>query len=114
MHVTADKGRLDISVPDDIPQVVSAGDEIEFTVDTPENAEGIKVRAWFDTEHEYEGDDELFDDETRGGSLDVSISTEDLEAGDTVRIQFEAWGLGYEQTWAEVRVPVVDEIPSDG
>ena len=109
MTVSAPNGAMNFELPE-LPSLMVAGqDGLSFTVEKPVNADGIKVDVWFNM-HDYDGDNDLFWDETEGDSLTVEIPQDKFEEGMTVRVRVEAWGRGYENSCVEASIPVTGEI----
>lgn len=105
MRVTAPNGNLNLELPEGLPSyIVECTNTIDFTLSKPENASTIKANAWVDSEN---GGGEVYDDETNGNALNVSINTAGFSAGDRINVRLEAWGYGYEYTATELRIPVI-------
>ena len=105
MYVEAPNGNLEVLLPEDIPAYIDSDtNNIYFTANKPENADGVRVEAWYDTEN---GRVDLFNDDTENSELGVSFRTTDIEASTIVRVKIGAWGLGYEYSEREVSIPVL-------
>ena len=112
MTVTAPNGVMNIERPE-LPSLIVAGEDgLSFTVNKPENADGIKVDVWFDMD-DYEGDRGLYWDETEGDSLTVDLPEDSFEEGMTVRVRVEAWGRGYNNSFVEAGIPVTGEASDE-
>ena len=110
--VSAPNGYLSIERPDLPPLIVAGQDGLSFTVEKPENADGIQVDVWFDMDG-YDGDHGLYWDETEGDSLTVNIPQNKFEEGMTVRMRAEAWGRGYNNAFVEAGIPVTGEASDE-
>ena len=114
--VTAENGDIPFEMPD-LPQYLQAGtggDDLSFTVNKPEIADGIRAEVWFDLD-DWDGDNRLYDKETYkdGGSLAVNINNNRLMEGMRIVVKISAWGPGYDETWKEVRIPVIAAISDE-
>ena len=104
--VSAPNGELSLDMPE-LPAYLTAGEgDLNFSVAAPQNADGIRVsvnREGYDEEN-------LFEEETSSGSLNVSIPADALIEDSTIRVEAEAWGRGYESARGEFRIPVIGQI----
>ncbi|MBR1900078.1 MAG: hypothetical protein IJ820_03335 [Lachnospiraceae bacterium] len=111
MTVTAHKGKINVSLPDNLPSYLTTKNDFTFQVDMPENAEHLSADVWYDTEDGSDGN--LFNDWTDDEQqLSVTIRKEQLEeigVGGSVRIAVSAEAFDYDGTRVECSIPIIEE-----
>ena len=115
MTVTAHKGAISVSLPDDLPAYLTTKNDFTFVADMPGNAEHLSVDVWYDTEDGSDGN--LFngwtDDEQQ---LRVTIRKEQLEeigVGGSLKIAVSAEAYDYDGARVETSIPIIEEPDTD-
>ena len=111
--VTSHKGKLNLTLPENLPAYLTTEDDFTFEARMPEHGENLSVNVWQETNEDAR---ELFNDWTEDDSLTVTITKEQLEevgAGANLKIEVSAEAYDYEGTRIEFAIPVMEEPDSD-
>ena len=113
MKVTAPNGDgIKAMLPDELPLYLKRGENLDFKVLKPANADRFDVNVWWDPDEEG-ADGTLYSKETDGESLQVFISgekTANIPEGKVAKIHIGAWGRGYDysEAYTEIIFPTPD------
>ncbi len=111
--VTSHKGKLNLTLPENLPAYLTTEDDFTFEARMPEHGENLSVNVWKETNEDAR---ELFNDRTEDDSLTVTITKEQLEeagAGANLKIEVSAEAYDYEGTRIEFAIPVMEEPDLD-
>ena len=107
------EGRLDFDIST-LPSYLTAGQDAEFTLRLPENAQTMHVQLYRDyrVEPESEEDDGWRRDvlnmwHERPDDLVISINGNDLVDGELIQIDYQADGFGWQRAEQGRRIPVI-------
>ena len=112
--VNSHKGKLKVSLPENLPAYLTTEDDFTFEARMPENGENLSVNVWQDTDDDDARD--LFNNWTEDDSLSVTITKKQLEAvgaGGNLKIAVSAEAYDYEGTRVECSIPVIEKPDAD-